>query len=1089
MDSVVARTDGALRHDDGTTRAAAAKPRAAAPPRRLCVNTRFDSGQPCAWTAGDDKGYAMVASPYAEFYETRADAQLKYYAEWYDFSTTTRIVCVLDDLLGPSEPLLDANDTIVSKVDGGARMVHGPDATKLDGAAGVVNVTLPAAEQIVDSPTRTVEQDLPAIIERQLIMATRDLYCTVLLGFRIWNVAYQATDDDATPQAGGGRGDCVLWNERYNDDGTFGDHLVFNGSSMAFGEDEAVGGAIPSAKTFEFMDELTPVISHVSPTFGSAGQIVTIHGRGFAPTREVWDTNWYVVAPACPPTVFFVASAARPVSVRCAVHGGQPKNHKKRHKTSNTNECCARTRLARRRRYMDEFGFYTQPQDVTVYVGDNPTVITHKNDTHIEMLVIYNTAEVAWDVQVWVHGKGRAEGNATFTYGLYIYDISPPGGSILGGTPLTITGSGFATTYTFYSEENNNDMGSSLATQDVVFGGDKYSEGNGGVRCAVTKATSTTMECTTKDPATAANDIALDDGALETYVSVAWNFEPFYFYCGMPPSDCTPPGCRIDQDRNFTRACHFAFEQAATPRLVQHATNAADGPLDKLVVAGDALSFELRDACWNSTNGSSTTECLTDVAKLGGKLSDNFNWTAWGKAHAAGGAGYEGATGALLDGRVAIDGAALSVDLPGNISCAPVYLNLSASPYGSLTCDLPARAVPQGEGNHLNATVWLDGVGYAQLYGPNTGFMLRPTVSSVAVRREVAWASGKLAESGSMGGGLELTIRGRGFVAEYLNYVRIAQFDVNDATYYGYCADVVVVNETTITCVTPAVSYESSAIVTVVVNGTMSVCEAPFDEFRWTVDDGFNTTNYTSTNHTRQDACRFTMSADDTPTIESFSPKIGTFDEDLQYGKLMQTVSFAGTGFVPGNTTVTLGSAVCEIVRENATNLECKLPKHAGGTYEVAVSVAGKGLAIGTGLWFTFGVSLDDVSPKRGSLLAGTEMTFRGRGFATCTPVEDDRGVFGGGLLSPPSACVPETVGGAAVVNYFAAYDGAYFDAIVVRSSWDEIVAVSTLIANSDCYASASACDQDDPAVLRVGVGDAGSGTISGGTATASSEV
>ena len=64
-------------------------------------------------------------------------------------------------------------------------------------------------------------------------------------------------------------------------------------------------------------------------------------------------------------------------------------------------------------------------------------------------------------------------------------------------------------------------MGSSLATCDVVFGGDKYPEDNGGVRCAVTKATSTTMECTTKDPATAANDIALDDGALETYVSVA----------------------------------------------------------------------------------------------------------------------------------------------------------------------------------------------------------------------------------------------------------------------------------------------------------------------------------------------------------------------------------------------------------------------------------------------------------------------------------------------------------------------------------------------------------------------------------------
>ena len=188
---------------------------------------------------------------------------------------------MLSDLLGGNEPLVDANDTVVNKGDGGAKMVRDPGARKPDGASGVVNVTLPAAEQIVDEPSRTVEQDLPALIERQLVMVTRDLYCVTLLGYRIWNVAYQG-------------GDCVLWNDKYNDDGTFGDHLVFNGSSKGFGEDEAVGGVIPLAKTFEFMDELTPVISKVTPTFGSAGQIVTIHGRGFAPTREVWDTNWYV---------------------------------------------------------------------------------------------------------------------------------------------------------------------------------------------------------------------------------------------------------------------------------------------------------------------------------------------------------------------------------------------------------------------------------------------------------------------------------------------------------------------------------------------------------------------------------------------------------------------------------------------------------------------------------------------------------------------------------------------------------------------------------------------------------------------------
>ena len=144
----------------------------------------------------------------------------------------------------------------------------------------------------------------------------------------------------------------------------------------------------------------------------------------------------------------------------------------------------------------------------------------------------------------------------------------------------------------------------------------------------------------------------------------------------------------------------------------------------------------------------------------------------------------------------------------------------------------------------------------------------------------------------------------------------------------------------------------------------------------------------------------------------------------------------------------------------------------------------------------TTGAKLHTVSPRMGSTLAGTEMTFSGRGFATCTQAEDSHGVFGGGLLSPVvTPCTPETVDGVEMFNMFKTYGGIPFDAIIVRASWDEIVAVSTLISSgADCFipsdedadeGDGAACDMTEPAVLRVGVGPEGLGSVVG-TGTAS---
>ena len=80
-----------------------------------------------------------------------------------------------------------------------------------------------------------------------------------------------------------------------------------------------------------------------------------------------------------------------------------------------------------------------------------------------------------------------------------------------------------------------------------------------------------------------------------------------------------------------------------------------------------------------------------------------------------------------------------------------------------------------------------------------------------------------------------------------------------------------------------------------------------------------------------------------------------------------QLIQIIGDGFVPGNTTVTIGSAECTIVTENATNLDCALPRHVAGVFELKVHVVAKGLAVGERqLSFMFGIEVRPSADRSG---------------------------------------------------------------------------------------------------------------------------
>ena len=152
-----------------------------------------------------------------------------------------------------------------------------------------------------------------------------------------------------------------------------------------------------------------------------------------------------------------------------------------------------------------------------------------------------------------VRGRGLAQGNKSFVYVNYLYSVEPQQGSIQGGTRLTLTGSGFTTDHTFYSDESV-DMGTSLSGYTIRLPGSSpeiecglhmttceqaqdcaLSPSTCGSLCDVVSASKFEIVCDTRP----AND-GTPDTPVVVDMHVEWNYEPFYFSCAS--STCTPPG-------------------------------------------------------------------------------------------------------------------------------------------------------------------------------------------------------------------------------------------------------------------------------------------------------------------------------------------------------------------------------------------------------------------------------------------------------------------------------------------------------------------------------------------------------------------
>jgi hypothetical protein len=112
--------------------------------------------------------------------------------------------------------------------------------------------------------------------------------------------------------------------------------------------------------------------------------------------------------------------------------------------------------------------------------------------------------------------------------------------------------------------------------------------------------------------------------------------------------------------------------------------------------------------------------------------------------------------------------------------------------------------------------------------------------------------------------------------------------------------------------------------------------------------------------------------------ITGFSPTTGPV-----YGGSVLTIS--GTGFpdILSEIEVMVGGSNCRVENATATEIKCILPRSPPGEAKVVVDTQKNGRASysGSEMNYTYVLSVTKVSPKRGSLNGGTEVTITGNGF------------------------------------------------------------------------------------------------------------
>jgi hypothetical protein len=214
------------------------------------------------------------------------------------------------------------------------------------------------------------------------------------------------------------------------------------------------------------------------------------------------------------------------------------------------------------------------------------------------------------------------------------------------------------------------------------------------------------------------------------------------------------------------------------------------------------------------------------------------------------------------------------------------------------------------------------------------------------------------AASGSISGGTSVVLTGAGFADDNLQ---------RNVVMFGTSVGVVVSATTsTLTVLTPP-----RAGTITVVNVTVLVLD----------DSLLNTAASVSL----MNAFVYNSSLPMTPTLASLTPTSGVAGTILN-------VTGNGFGTDPTNVFVSIGGVLCDIVPSSFRSnfLQCQVGFSPAGTQRLLVTVAGAGLARGSGgsfLTFTSLLQVTGVFPQTSSVSGGALLTFSGRGFPVSSTV------------------------------------------------------------------------------------------------------
>ncbi|KAL3886654.1 hypothetical protein ACJMK2_026634, partial [Sinanodonta woodiana] len=601
-------------------------------------------------------------------------------------------------------------------------------------------------------------------------------------------------------------------------------------------------------------------------------------------------------------------------------------------------------------------GFRSIPNGSAVlFIGDVVTSIITYNNTHI-IASYWGLSPGSQSIKLNVGGNGFVVNTSgalpTVNVQLDVTNVYPTIGSLMGGTKITVTGSGFG-----------------MDSSDV-----KITIGDHG--CDVDLINPTRVICQIQDTATIhqvtnqGTDPDLGEGyafkpdflEVKTGDIVRWTWSTPTFVNGITHSvhQIVSAGATVNMDKGFgspvqskNGGYQFRFtlpgtyyywsgyvdpSQAISYSGIIVVTNKTSYVGEVAVkVAGKTAMYKKASGVSNPVDSSS---CAPDNTQMSGctDILPNGNdsskfWFAFNTCSTPMIRSLSHNNG-TTETTITIQGSGFaSTNCQNEVSFGLDVCTVTESAVDLIGCRMnalgkPKVAVLQGVnlrvGNRGYALVMINN-SYDRAFG------LLPAITSI------------IPQMGSTEGGTSVTIQGSGFgndVGAVLVTIGGYACEINNMTY------------SEIMCETQSGSEGTESLV---------------------VQVSINSRQLTAVCQTTTNICKYTYATDQTPTVYSVSPTSVT-------GPTTLTITGSRFGTNPVNVVVTIGGEPCNVITVTETSMTCSFTSAPVGVNSVIVKVIDMGKASGSLQVQSIAV-LSSISPSQGSIHGGTVLTISGNGF------------------------------------------------------------------------------------------------------------